>query len=163
MDHFPIPTFPPDECIWVRVRKMCVECKGQKEKVAWSPSPHSIFFMSFSLLHISEVCLFTFASETWAKLPEKQIHCKFFPIFLHVNNSKTVPLPPSPLLAISYYFYFLLHFIYFEEGTDFYQLLLTLHDSFICHLTLKVFFFLHRIFYRGCMECNFCMWIWVVQ
>lgn len=49
MDHFPIPTFPPDKWVWVRLRKICVEYKGQKEKVARSPSPHSIFFYVFLL------------------------------------------------------------------------------------------------------------------
>lgn len=160
MDHFPIPTFPPDERVWVRVRKMCVEYKGQKEKVAWSPSPHSIFFMSFSLLHISEVCLFAFASETWTKLPEKQIHCKFFPIFLHVNHSKTVPLPASPpslLYPIIFTFLFCLFLVR-------HWLLPVIADSslfIICHLTLTLLFWLEgifvgdlwNIFFAGEYEC----------
>lgn len=149
MDHFPIPTFPPDEWVWVRLRKICVEYKGQKEKVARSPSPHSIFFMSFSLLHISEVSLFTLASETWTKLPEKQIHCEFFPIFLHVNDSKTVcEVPPSPPPLLCYILLFLLPSVFYLFLVR--HWLLPLIGDFslfiICYSTLKVLSWLEGIF-----------------
>lgn len=163
MDHFPIPTFPPDEWVWVRLRKICVEYKGQKEKVARSPSPHSIFFMSFSLLHISEVSLFTLASETWTKLPEKQIHCEFFPIFLHVNDSKTVcEVPPSPPASLLYPIIFtsLCILFIFSKALTF----ATYWWLFIIHYMLlnsQGIILIRRNFHRGSMEYIFCTWIWV--
>lgn len=76
--------------------------------------------MSFSLLHISEVCLFTLASETWTKLPEKQIHCEFFPVFLHVNHSKTVrEVPPPPSLLYPIIFTFLCILFIFSKALTF--------------------------------------------
>lgn len=161
MDHFPIPTFPPDEWVWVRLRKICVEYKGQKEKVARSPSPHSIFFYVFLLasyfwslpLHS---CQWDLDQTPWETDP-----LWIFPHFSACEWFQNSLWGSPPLLC--YILLFLLPSIFylFLARHWFLPLIGDFSLFIICYSTLKVLSWLEGIFHRGSMEYIFCTWIWV--